>query len=118
MKKQYTIFDFTILIISIIWEIINIYFYYDYNYTGKLFLIMIPNEPLIINIMVGFWGISLGVKILKKKIQKPIRITILILILYVFLWGLACFSTRFRIFTFRYYNAEDFNTSYYFFNQK
>ena len=56
-------------IIQIVISVVFIYFhaelFYGYNYSGKLYLFMIPNWILILNMLLGIIGIFIGVKTYK-----------------------------------------------------
>ena len=87
MNKKNKIFGIITLVISIIWLLYNLKNYYDYNYTSKLFLVMVPNWILVINIIAGIIGSIVSIGILKQKV-KPFISTIIIFITYLFLFGL------------------------------
>ncbi len=44
----------------------SIYLYYSYNFSGKLFYVMIPNYVLLINAIIGSIGISISVMLYKE----------------------------------------------------
>jgi len=74
-------------IIQIVISIVFIYFhaglFYGYNFTNILYLVMIPNWILILNMLLGIIGIFIGVKTYKGtlKIWKGYAWLIAILIL-------------------------------------
>ena len=58
-----------------------------------MFLVMVPNWILVINIIAGIIGSIVSIGILKQKIN-PLISTIIIFITYLFLFGLQCYSIR------------------------
>ena len=84
---SYKLTGYFLLITSLAWIVINAKFYYDYNFTSRLFLVMVPDWILGLNIIFGIFGSIVGVGILKQRI-KPIISTISILIIYFLLWAL------------------------------
>lgn len=93
MNKKNKIFGIITLLVSIIWLLFYLKTYYDYNYTSKMFLVMVPNWILVINIIAGIIGSIVSIGILKQKIN-PLISTIIIFITYLFLFGLQCYSIR------------------------
>ena len=59
----------------------SVYLYYLYNFSGKLFYVMIPNYVLFINALFGITGISISIMLYKKTISIK-----LFSILNVLLW--------------------------------
>lgn len=92
MYKRNKILGFITLTVSIIWTFINAHFYYDYNFTATLSLVMIPNWVLVLNIIFGILGSIVGLGILKQKIRAVIS-TIFVLIVYLLLWALVMYQT-------------------------
>ena len=90
MSLKYKIFSIAVFLVSLIWVITNIKLYYDYNYTAKLFMIMIPNSILIANVLIGFIALTISVFIAMRKIKPAtnfIIFTALILIWsFEFFW--------------------------------
>ena len=74
-------------IIQIVISIVFIYFhaelFYGYHFSGNLYLFMIPNWILVLNILLGIIGIFIGVKTYKGtlKIWQGYLLLITILIL-------------------------------------
>jgi len=57
-----------IILINSIWILRNVHFLYMYNFTSKLWLIMIPNKILIINTFLGLIGLLVGYKLKSSKL--------------------------------------------------
>jgi hypothetical protein len=93
MNKKNKIFGIITLLVSIIWLLFYLKTYYDYNYTSKLFFVMVPNWILVINIIAGIIGSIVSIGILKQKIN-PLISTIIIFNTYLFLFGLECYSSH------------------------
>ena len=70
-----------ILFINVYWIWDNLYLLYLYHYSSVLFLIMFPDWTLISNAVLGFIGIFIGIKMIRKKmkIKQGILIDLLIL---------------------------------------
>ena len=58
-----------ILIINIIWTGEWIWLFYGYHFSGRLWLFMFPDCILILNIIFGLIGITIGTKLMKGKIM-------------------------------------------------
>ena len=67
-----------ILIVNLIWTGNWIWLFYSYHFTDKLWLFMYPDWILVLNIIFGLIGISIGVSLIKGKIviKKAILIEI------------------------------------------
>ncbi len=57
-----------ILIINIIWTGDWIWLFYAYHFTGRLWLFMYPDWILVLNIIFGLIGITIGIRLVKGKI--------------------------------------------------
>jgi hypothetical protein len=57
-----------ILIINIIWTGDWILLFYAYHFTGRLWLFMYPDWILVLNIIFGLIGITIGIRLVKGKI--------------------------------------------------
>lgn len=84
IKDQFNIIaPWLILIINILWSFHYIWLFYAYHFTNILWLFMYPDWVLIINIIIGFIGIYLGLKLLKKSIglKKALIIDFVLIVL-------------------------------------
>ncbi|MBN1639357.1 MAG: hypothetical protein JW866_10335 [Ignavibacteriales bacterium] len=66
------------MIINLIWTGDWSWLFYAYHFTGRLWLFMYPDWVLILNIIFGLIGISIGMRLIidKTKIKKALLIEI------------------------------------------
>ncbi|MFV0328357.1 MAG: hypothetical protein ACK5KL_00835 [Dysgonomonas sp.] len=58
-----------IIVLNLLWLYSTIHRFYDQNFGSILYIFLIPNWILIINIICGFVGIFLAAKLIRKKIS-------------------------------------------------
>jgi hypothetical protein len=58
-----------LLIVNLTWTGHWIWLFYGYYFTGILWLYMIPDWMLILNMIIGLIGIFIGIKLINKKIK-------------------------------------------------
>ncbi len=70
MKKTitYKVIGTISVLINTLIIFLSIYLYYSYNFSGKLYYVMIPNYVLLINALIGIIGIFISVMLYKKRI--------------------------------------------------
>ena len=68
-----------LLFINAYWIWDNLYLLYLYHYSSILFSIMFPDWILIVNAILGLFGVIIGFKVIRKKmkIRKGILIDLL-----------------------------------------
>jgi hypothetical protein len=72
-----------IILINTYWIWDNLYLLYQYNYSGLLWLFMYPEWTLILNSVLGLFGILIGIKQILRKltITKGIISSILLIVI-------------------------------------
>jgi len=68
-KSKNIIIGIIILVINITWTGEWIWLFYGYHFSGSLWLFMYPDWILILNIIFGLIGITIGTKLMKGKIM-------------------------------------------------
>ena len=68
-QKSIRIFSILLMLFSACLGGFFVMLFYEYHFTAKLFIIMLPDWILLLNIGVGFIGIYLGVLTLRNKLK-------------------------------------------------
>lgn len=68
ISKTYKVIGIIAMFINTLILLDSIYRYYAYNFTGRLFYVMMPNYVLLINAIIGIIGIFVSVWLYKKII--------------------------------------------------
>jgi hypothetical protein len=71
VKNLYKILGFILIIVNGLRVCSAVYFYYQYNFTNKMFLIHLPNWMLATDFFSGLVAIYCGYLMLKK--EKPLK---------------------------------------------
>ena len=72
-----------IILINGYWIWDNLYLLYQYNYSGLLWLFMYPEWTLILNSVLGLFGILIGIRLILHKLtlMKGIILSVFLIIL-------------------------------------
>jgi hypothetical protein len=63
-----------LMLFSFCWTFIHVKLFYDYHFTAKLFLIMLPDWILTFNALAGFAGMLESIFVIKNKLNPVIAI--------------------------------------------
>lgn len=65
-----------LILFSYCWTFIHVKLFYDYHFTAKLFLVMLPDWILTLNALAGFAGMFESILVLKNKLNPFIAVII------------------------------------------
>lgn len=87
-ESKNNIIGIIILIVNVIWTGHWIWLFYGYHFTEILWFYMYPDWILILNMIIGLIGITIGIRLIMNKIviKKAIMIEISIMI-FAFLYS-------------------------------
>lgn len=66
MKNK--IFGIFILFVNLAWIVFWCSLFLSYNFTSRIWFVIIPNWLLVFNVVLGFFGVAIGVKLVKIRI--------------------------------------------------
>ncbi len=67
---------FVLILFSFCWSFFHLKLLYDYHFTAKLFIIMLPDWILTLNSFAGFIGVLDSILVFKNKINPYLAISI------------------------------------------